>query len=184
VIEQDLTTLTAEGVAAKADLKAALATIKADEKTIKAEVISTKPSKAQKAVVAALGTAETAATNTYKNTITKILNSGKSAGGKLESALKSLKKKPTSLVLRAKVEADLTALENVFSDTVVTTVETDASTTVTSVDGDLDAVATAVPSAQTDVNTAETDLATDLGTLSGQATLIQSEIATLALDIG
>jgi hypothetical protein len=55
---------------------------------------------------------------------------------------------------------------------------------VTSVDGDLDAVATAVPSAQTDVNTAETDLATDLGTLSGQATLIQSEIATLALDIG
>jgi hypothetical protein len=183
VITQDLGVLTADGAAAKADLIAALAVAKADVKTIKADVVAARPTKAQRAVLQTLQKDESAATAKYKKTISAILSAGTRDGAKLETALKSLLKHPSSLAVQTKVAVNLAALQSAFSSAVVTPVETDASNTVTAVDTDLDAVAAAVPSTTTDVGTTEGHFATDLITLSTEATAIQSGIATLAADL-
>lgn len=183
VILADLDAIKATGVAAKADLNAALNTAKADTKTLKAAVLATHPTAAEKAPFNKVLKDETIATVKFKAKITTILSAGTRSGDHLLAALKSLKAHPTSIVLKAKVQADLALLQGIFSSTVVSTVEANAAATVSNLDADLNAVATAAPSTQTDVNSFELHLAADQTTLSTQATAIQAAIAHLATDL-
>jgi hypothetical protein len=182
-IKQDLLSLTAEGVAAKADLTAAVAQIKADQKTIKAVAVLAHLTKTTRPVLSTFQKDENAALTKYKNTISTILSTGKRDGSKLETALLTLEKHLNSATVQTRVSLDLTALQSVFSNQVVSTVESDASAAVTAVDTDLNAVATAIPSTSTDVGIAETNLAGELSLLSQQASTIQGEVATLATDV-
>ncbi len=76
VIKQDLSALASEGVAAKADLKAALTAATADTKTVKADVVAAHPTSAQRALLNAYTKDEKAAAAKYKVTVSGILASG------------------------------------------------------------------------------------------------------------
>jgi hypothetical protein len=180
VILADLEAIKSAVVTAKADLKASLTQATADVKSLKAAVAAAKPTASQKATLTTLQADELKGAVKSKAQVTAILASGTHDGLHLLAVLESLRAHPTSTVIQAKVEVALAALQGAFSNTVVTTVEGDASTIVTTLNTDLNAVATAIPSTQSDVTTFEGHLATDLTTLSTQATAIQSAIAVLA----
>ena len=165
-------------------MRAAAGIAGADVKAIKADVAAAHPTRAQKKALSVLETAEASAVKKYKAKIDTILAVGKADAVHLASLVVSFEAHPTRSSLAAKVSKGLTALENVFSSTVVTTVETDAGLAVDAVDADLNALASAVPTAGADVATAETHFASDLVTLSSDATAIQGDIAVIAADIG
>jgi hypothetical protein len=183
VIKQDLKNLAAERSVAKADLTSALAQFKADVATVKADVIAVHPTSAQKAALTKLETAGTLQSSKYKLKITTILTHGSTAATNLATALTNLENHPTSSTILANAEKDLTALQNVFSTTAVTAVESSAATTVVTLDTDFTGVGAVVPTALSDVNTAEGHLQGDLTTLSTVASTIQTDIAKLADDL-
>lgn len=183
VILADVSAIEASGVAAKADLKAALSTAKADIKTLRAAVLATHPTTTEKAPFNTLLKDETVATVKTSAKVTSILAAGVHSGEHVLAALKSLKAHPTSVAIKAKVEADVAVLQGIFSNTVIANVEASASTFVTTLDTDLNAIATAIPSTQADVNAFESHLAADQTTLATQGPAIQAAIAQLATDL-
>jgi len=180
VILADLSAIEAQGVLAKSDLKSALATATADVKGIKTAVADASPTTADKQALVSLEKAVAAGETTYKLRVTNILNSGKNDGVTL---LANLKAHPNSAVIQAKVQAAFNALQGVFSNTVLTNVETNAANTVNTIDTAANALVTAVPSTLSDVGVLEGNLAGDLTTLSTQGTAIQSAIAQLGIDL-
>jgi len=183
VILADLSAIEAQGVLAKSDLKSALATATADVKGIKTAVADASPTTADKQALVSLEKAVAAGETTYKLRVTNILNSGKNDGVTLLAKLKNLKAHPNSAVIQAKVQAAFNALQGVFSNTVLTNVETNAANTVNTIDTAANALVTAVPSTLSDVGVLEGNLAGDLTTLSTQGTAIQSAIAQLGIDL-
>jgi len=92
VIRQDLFTLGAAAITAKAEVTADLATAKADVKMVKADVKAADPTKAQKAVLNTFVKDESKIVANFKTKNNKIISSGTSAGASLVSALKSFRK--------------------------------------------------------------------------------------------
>lgn len=184
VIEQDVANLEIAGTNAKADLKTALIAIAADVKVVKLTVAAAHPTATQKSALHTFANAEVIAAAKYKARISGILGAGYADGVRVDTLLKTLEKHPTNTTLLARVQAAVAKLANVFSTTVISTVESNASAAVTTVDTDLNAVAAAVPTASTPVGTLESALGTDVNTtLPADATAIQGAISTLATDL-
>jgi hypothetical protein len=181
VILADLDAVKAQGTLDKADLKSALAIAVTDVKGLKTTLAKSSPTSADKAAFATLVKDEAAGATKYKLRITNILNSGFNDGDHLFSVLKQLKAHPNSVAIAAKVQASFNALQGVFSNTVLSSVETQAATTVSGIDSDANTLATDVPATQAGVGTLESHLASDLTTLSTQGTAIQTAIATLGV---
>jgi hypothetical protein len=180
VIEADFEALLAAGLTGKVELKASVAQANADTKAVKAAVAAAHPTSAQKATLGRLAKDAVSTIGKYKAKVSAAYSSGDHGGTALLSALEGLKAHPTSAAALAKVDADVAKLQALFSDTNITTLENAASSTVTTLDTDLNGVATAVPSASTATGTFETHLAADLTSLSTDLTGIQTALGNLA----
>ncbi len=181
VVLADLDAVKAQGTLARSELKSAVATAVADLKGLKTTLAGSSPTSADKAAFATLVKDEAAGATKYKLRITNILNSGFHDGDHLFSVLEQLKAHLNSVAIQAKVQASFAALQGVFSNTVLSGVETQAAATVSGIDSDANTLATDVPTAQSGVTAFESHLASDLTTLSTQSTAIQSAIATLGV---
>jgi hypothetical protein len=183
VIEADLA---AGGVAlstAKADLKAAVSAAALDVKGFKTDVKGLKLTSTQKSALTTLEKAEAKDAAKAAAGVSKAISTGTIRGLQLELALKSLAAHPTKTSLQLKVEAALVKLQDVFSTTVISNAEIDASADVSTLDTDLAAVGTAIPSTQITVSAMESQLTADETTLSTDATALVSAVTTLSTDL-
>ena len=183
VIAADLVTAKTAAITAKTDLTAALSVITTEAKALKKDAASTHLDKLQKSLLNSLEKTVSGDETKYKKQISSILSTGLTDGARLEAQLSSLEKHPTSTKVQAKVSVALAKLEGVFSETVISTLESKASAAVGTVNSALFDLAIAVPSTTADVSSTEKALSADLLTLSTDATTLQDSIAQLATDL-